>query len=78
MRNLSDSEMERLEKEKPRAFSSEQLAYIDKQEKEQEYISDVVVTTLSSNCCSAAVYSPSGDWAVCMGCHEPCEAVQDE
>ena len=31
-----------------------------------------------SNCCSARVYSPTGDWAICMDCKEHCEAVLSE
>lgn len=44
------------------------------EEKAHEIIEDVMGEG-ASNCCGARVYSPSGDWAICMDCKEYCSVV---
>lgn len=32
---------------------------------------------MMSSCCSARVFSPDGDWAICLDCKEYCDAVDE-
>jgi len=33
-------------------------------------VNDVVSSDLMSSCCSAKVYNPTDEWAICMDCKE--------
>lgn len=30
-----------------------------------------------SDCCSAKVYAPTNDWAICLDCKEHCDVVEN-
>ncbi len=47
-------------------------------DEQSEHLNDGLRSDLASNCCGASVWSPSGDWAICLDCKEHCEAVNDE
>jgi hypothetical protein len=46
-------------------------------EKMHEHVNDAIASDKFSNCCSAKVYQ-IGDDAICGGCEEHCEAVDEE
>lgn len=38
----------------------------------------VIPKNKESSCCGARVYAPTDDYALCMDCHEPCDAIEVE
>lgn len=48
-------------------------------EKLHELVNDVVgVSKYISNCCSEKVYSPTGEWGICMMCKEHCDVIDTD
>lgn len=47
------------------------------EDKQREFIEDAIGEGMS-NCCSARVWSPSGDWAICTDCKEHCDVVKEK
>ena len=43
-------------------------------DKNQEYLNDMIVIGMMSNCCSARIYEPD----ICKACKEHCEAIKED